>query len=303
MKDIPRNIQELLDFANLGCTPGEPNPQRFKSYHTDSFFEQYVTNEHIPKLKRPPNPSQPFPEGSKETLFTLSLFKTYNGHVMSKAKTGEFVYHGKDELCPTTKEFKDFFSKNQIEFDDYTELYIEFENCWYTSLAAFYRAIEGDDNNILSPYIHFLFHYTKGRNPLDDYHKLRECVSSHIKDLFFNRRALHSLLRQCPCCGSFFIVKEKKKPKKYCDDKCKAFFKPPSRQDDREAKKVTREEKKDNLKESDLSVIQEKYKVKINGKYRKVLDKNEAERIYNKLSKKAKKELKSLETIETFILG
>jgi len=52
-----------------------------------------------------------------------------------------------------------------------------------------------------------------------------------------------------------------------------------------------------------LSVIQEKYKVKINGKYRKVLDKNEAERIYNKLSKKAKKELKSLETIETFILG
>jgi len=229
---LPETVQWLLDFANLGCTPGEPNPQRFKSYHTDSFFEQYVTNEHIPKLKRPPNPSQPFPEGSKETLFTLSLFKTYNGHVMSKAKTGEFVYHGKDELCPTTKEFKDFFSKNQIEFDDYTELYIEFENCWYTSLAAFYRAIEGDDNNILSPYIHFLFHYTKGRNPLDDYHKLRECVSSHIKDLFFNRRALHSLLRQCPCCGSFWIAEEKLgrgRPQKYCSGKCENEFNQPSR--------------------------------------------------------------------------
>lgn len=139
--------------------------------------------------------------------------------------------------------------------------------------------------------------------PLPHYGVLPTALYARVLDLRINHEKLYSRLKQCPCCGSFFIVKEKKKPRKYCDDKCRAFFKPSSRQDNKEAKKVAWEKKKDNLKESDLSVIKEKYRVKINGKYRKVLDKNEAERIYNKLSKKAKKELKSLETIETFILG
>ena len=30
-EDIPETVKWLLDFANLGCIPGEPNPQRFKS--------------------------------------------------------------------------------------------------------------------------------------------------------------------------------------------------------------------------------------------------------------------------------
>lgn len=257
---LPETVQWLLHFANLGCIPGEPNPQRFKSYHTDSFFEQYVTTEHIPKLNRPPKTSQPFPEGSKKTLFTLSLLKTYDGHVMSRAKTGELVYHGKDKLCPTTKEFKDFFSKNQIEFDDYTELCIEFENCWYTTLAAFYRAIEGDDNNILSPYIQFLFHYTRGRNPLDDYHKLRECVSSHIKDLFFNQRALHPRLRQCPCCGAFWRAKKSRgRPRKFCCEKCSTRFDDQTSEVNGIASKKSKEQKKKTAKREILEVMKRKY--------------------------------------------
>ena len=83
--------------------------------------------------------------------------------------------------------------------------------------------------------------------PLPHYGMLPTALYARVLDLRINHEKLCSRLKQCPCCGSFFIVKEKKKPKKYCDDKCKAFFKPPSRQDDREAKKVTREEKKDNL--------------------------------------------------------
>ncbi len=128
---------------------------------------------------------------------------------------------------------------------------------------------------------------------------LYDCIAnSGIDD-----QEICSRLKKCPCCNSFFIVKEKKKPKKYCDDKCKAFFKPRSRQKDRGVKKKARKDKKDKLKELDLSVIMEKYRVRMKGKYRKVLDKNEAEMIYNKLPKKEKKELKSLETIGIFILG
>lgn len=136
MEDIPKTVKWLLAFANLGCTPGEPNPQRYKSYYTYT-FQEYITNKHIPKLKRPPidllppsswkkgddfyklSPQEQFKRLEEETKNLkpgeeishslplheiISRFKSFkssnhilhDGYIISISKTGEPVFHGKD---------------------------------------------------------------------------------------------------------------------------------------------------------------------------------------------------------------
>ncbi len=92
-KNLPEPVQWLLDFANIGCISGEPNPQRFKSYYTYTFRE-YTTNEYIPKLKRPPIELLP-PKKEKDTFYKLSADeqkKRFEGEIKN-LKPGETISH------------------------------------------------------------------------------------------------------------------------------------------------------------------------------------------------------------------
>ena len=118
VKNLPGPVQWLLDFANLGCIPGEPNPQRFKSYHTDT-FQEYITNEHIPKLKRPPIELCP-PKKEKDTFYKLSPDEQRERfeEEIKNLKPGEQIHHSLP-LHELIKRFKDTKSTNRILRDGY----------------------------------------------------------------------------------------------------------------------------------------------------------------------------------------
>ncbi len=89
MEDIPETVKWLLDFANLGCIPGEPNPQRFKSYYTHT-YQEFITNEHIPKLKRPP--VELLSPGKKDLSCRNIIFRLSLQEQIKRLKPGEIPY-------------------------------------------------------------------------------------------------------------------------------------------------------------------------------------------------------------------
>ncbi|GJQ48028.1 MAG: hypothetical protein K8F34_05195 [Candidatus Kuenenia stuttgartiensis] len=117
-KNLPEPVQWLLDFANIGCISGEPNPRRFKSYHTHTFHE-YTTNEHIPKLKRSPVELLP-PKKEKDTFCELPTDeqrKRFEEEI-ENLKPGETISHSLPLHQIITK-FKEIGAKNKIIHDGY----------------------------------------------------------------------------------------------------------------------------------------------------------------------------------------
>ena len=276
---LPETVQWLLDFANLGCIPGEPNPQRFKSYYTHT-FQEYITNEHIPKLKRPPIELSS-PEKEKDTFYKLSpdeqrerleqevkklkpgesivhklplheiikRFKNikstnhilHDGYEISISRTGEPVFHGKNiELFPL---IVDFCSKKGILLEANCEHVFSHKKCnysmamtyWYIAQSFFNRVMQVNSREGVHPFVKMAFDYAKENKPA---HKLSQWVSQCVWDFWDDQRTLHPRLRQCPCCGRFWIAKEEMgrgKPQKYCHEECENEFNQASRGKNSEA--------------------------------------------------------------------
>ncbi len=184
-KNLPEPVQWLLDFANIGCISGEPNPQRFKSYYTYTFRE-YTTNEHIPKLKRPPIELLP-PAKEKDTFYKLSAdeqkkrFKEeienmkpgetishsmplhalikiwkekgftnhilHDGYENSISNTDEPVYHGKNiELFPL---IVDFCSKRGILLEKNCNHVLSHKKCNYSMAMTYWYISQSFFNRVI----------------------------------------------------------------------------------------------------------------------------------------------------------
>ncbi len=93
-------VQWVLNFLNLGCIPGEPNPWRLPDEKR--------------KLKRPPLPQNPSGLKKEEKIPGFPSFvdieKKYIFGLNDKRK---YVFAGRDSV-PTTEDFRDFFLKYGI---------------------------------------------------------------------------------------------------------------------------------------------------------------------------------------------
>lgn len=244
VKNLPGSVQWLLDFANLGCIPGELNPQRFKSYHQYR-LEKDNTNKNIPKIPRLARPSinlAPFLKKCLTKYDYLEILGTMSDDFMiARAKNGELILHG-GKRHPTIEEFQGFFLKGFNEKSDYNM----FRVYWRKFQSVFYRIIQENDKEELHFIVKKDFEDVKEKPA----HELLQVVFECVWDFWNNQRALHSLLRQCPCCGAFWIAKEKKgrgKPQKYCYKKCENEFNQASR---RKNSKASRDCKKRKRKKS-----------------------------------------------------
>lgn len=119
-EDIPNAITGLFLFANLGCVPGEPNPQRYKSYLHRQTDNEETTNEHIPILKRPPieltSPETKFRgiplSGYAKKIVPGNAFTfVVKGGYRVSVTNDKLVYYGKKEFYPSLEEFKNFFEE------------------------------------------------------------------------------------------------------------------------------------------------------------------------------------------------
>ncbi len=289
-KNLPEPVQWLLDFANIGCISGEPNPQRFKSYYTHTFRE-YTTNEHIPKLNRPPIELLP-PAKEKDTFHKLptdeqrkkfkeeienmkpgetithlmplhALIKIWkekgftnhilhDGYKISISNTGEPVYHGKNiELFPL---IVDFCSKRGILLEKNCNHVLSHKkcnysmamDCWHIAQSFFNRVIQENNTEDVHLFCEMAFDYAKKNKPN---HELSEQVNGSAWDFWNNHRALHSRLRQCLCCGAFWIrekLKTQGRKRVYCSDTCKKRFHYDSRENQTKKKKENTKHKKEN---------------------------------------------------------
>jgi len=95
-------VQWVLNFLNLGCIPGEPNPWRLP-----------LPSEKR-ELKRPPLPQNPSRLKKEEKIPGFPSFKDIEKkYIFGLNDKGKYVFAGRDSV-PTTEDFRDFFLKYGI---------------------------------------------------------------------------------------------------------------------------------------------------------------------------------------------
>ena len=172
---------------------------------------------------------------------------------------------------------------------------------WLIAQSFFNRVMLVNSGEGVHPFVKMAFDYAKEDKPA---HKLSQWVSQCAWDFWNNQRALQSGLRQCPCCGSFFIPEGKRgRPIKNCSPACGSLLRAPSRDSDRERRKKGRKDQKVDFKDTALDLmIKNWYVKKTGGTYRKILDKKEAGSIFDNLKKKEKKDLDRFKNTDFFVL-
>ncbi|MCF6155702.1 MAG: hypothetical protein E3K36_10700 [Candidatus Brocadia sp.] len=82
------------------------------------------------------------------------------------------------------------------------------------------------------------------KKPFPHYGMIPHAIYACILDFGINNKELHSRLKQCPLCGTFFIrIKSKGQPRKYCKG-CEDIFNQPSRKKNSKASQECKRRKK-----------------------------------------------------------
>lgn len=314
-------IQWLLEFVNLPFKKGilsvfrpiakplnrtptkEPEPLKDLSAETIKSLKEYYKNAGYSR------------DGINRAI---AEHKSNRGIVDRKGyswviENGKPVFAGYGKCYPTTEEFNIFLKKYNFpligdvnsslgfpsckEFELWNKVFYIFSYLARVNMGIEPGEYEGSQDlayDLCREYVKSKRYSLISTNEVIFYNSLESTICACIYGFWERHKDLHSRLRQCPCCARFFTVEEKKKPRKYCSDsgnKCSdVFIKPPSREDDKKRKTYKRQETKQDI----LDLIKRSYIVKESGKRpRNVESDEEAEIIYKRLPRKAKKSVKT----------
>lgn len=296
MVDLPKDVQWLLDFANLGCKQGEANLQSLDI---------------MPILNRPPV-KEPEVTGLLRNLphSGLNTFTDEQGNEWLDTR-GKPVYLGKSKY-PSRLEFETFFTRNGA--DTYLEIVISndqkglflfqgegfwsdmaydyLQSFWVIARRALFSAIGGErgfNTHELQESVLRKYYELSGTSPSD----IKGSVFAHggdmpcalyanILNLQENRKEYHSCLMACKYCGTFFLIAEKQKGRRrvFCGNECKVSFHLVSSDTDSKRKKKNRERK--DAKKPIIKILR-----------KAGFTEEEAEEIYNKEKQKHPKNVAS----------
>ena len=306
-------VQRLLEFLNLNSTPGVLN--LFKIYYFK--FPDY------PPLKHPP--TKPPKKYDKDGFASVKEYLWYKG------QDGKPIFIGKiSEYLPRLKDFIKYFGfVSEYSFRYYKpEQLNKLYNIWdslvrrfsdiaqantqkerddaYSKLKDFLRECQEDyrkgfdmsekelAGNVLlyKSYQTISLDKTVKPGTIWEIHE----INTFILDFWTKHWKLLPLLRQCRYCGIFWVIRQKEekgRPKEcYCGKKCSRSFNKNTRDYDNIYKKTKRDEAKKDLKENMLKeIIDTCYVKKAGGKYRRLIDKREAEEVYKRIPRKNKKDM------------
>lgn len=321
MDNLPDTIQWLLDFANLGCKPGEINPSRI--YKPPEVKRQPVAPPDINLTNQGQTPSVVTGEMcdpwlriySRAEELLPSLIKDDKDCFWSKTQNGQPIFIGTKSIYPSLSEFKNFFLNNGIPPEKLTEI-VKFEKQsitdevhenflflkedkggkniivdgefvskklfkvkeseWeayldlkmYTNVvfASFYHMMQLK-TNIFTELKYAYERYTKQSGNLDIQtgtvtfkhdNTLPLAIYAFILDFWINHKELHSYLRQCKCCGEFWIEqknRERGRKRIFCSEDCKRIFHQQSRSDNLKAVKIKRDRLKEKKQKEDYSQL------------------------------------------------
>ncbi len=127
--EVPENLNWLLDFVNLGCTPGKLNLPRQIRFYTQGLKLESLpfsikpgmkalvkTPKHV-KVKRPPIEPSMIKKDINPSLMPLVKFVgniTKGDCMFHVTPNGEIVVAGKHDFFPKIEDFKSFFSEHGI---------------------------------------------------------------------------------------------------------------------------------------------------------------------------------------------
>jgi hypothetical protein len=200
-------------------------------------------------------------------------YRDVNGNDwIRKAEEVTASYQGNVNDIPPLEEIKDFLSKAGISEGRKKLKYRDVEDIWYrvgisllckdndstrsqTRFQVRFKSRFQDTQRFVSKYykreqIQLPDKSIDGENSLFSGFKyshdntLIQVVCAYILDFWHNHRELHQHVRQCQCCGKFWI--EAKAGKKFCCKKCEDRFNQASRQSVRESLRKQRKLTKEN---------------------------------------------------------
>lgn len=250
--DIPNSIQWLLDFLNLRSIPGESNPKKILFPQTS--------------IRRTPTipPKDTYNHETGYHGITDHKGYTWNRDVESN----EPMFLGKAKFFPRKDDFKDFFLKhgivnaNLIENKDICDkvlfLWNELSMAFARLLTNNKKQQEFGQGAIKSFCNYYLKNYSSkeirnillGRIPESNF--IPDTI--YLSTLqWFNDKELHPFLKQCQCCGKFWIKEKSRKgrERKFCSDECDKGFHKWSRQEQANYTKSKRSQNKKDQQKKD----------------------------------------------------
>lgn len=213
--------------------------------------------------------------GKKDFYPSLKEFKDFFlkwGIFPIEAKIGIIAVTTEAEKAPDqTKEIINFkiqlkdvnfiyegqlFLKEDKKSDE--RVYPLLKTFWKEALKAFHHIlrVNGSDLGILQTkdafriYNFCISRQEEGVFPFSHDGTLPFALYAYILDLWITHKEIHSRLKQCLCCGVFWIAEEERgcgRPQTFCSEKCENVFNSPSRSKN---KKASRDCKKQKSKKS-----------------------------------------------------
>lgn len=234
MPDIPKTVQWLLDFANLGCRPGVFNPRKM-------FSDVDIKR---PPVKQPPPRTKPTVVSSEEEFLETDercAWIEHEGHVWKKVKN-KMYYEGKRNAFPiegaiiegdkiqriwstgdplvTLEDFQKLFPETKFDPDE--GFLLPFSFWGKVRFAVFCKTNFGKKTHKPLEFYESSVHHLLGlRYP----NPCLEKIQDSIRILWYEHKNLHPLLNLCQCCGIFWMQKKTKgKPQVFCSIECKEMF-------------------------------------------------------------------------------
>jgi len=315
-KGLPESILWLIEYANIGSKPGKLNPIKCLRYQeikrppidppsdidTSKSSSEYGTYfKHDNHLWKKDTSCKLLNEWKDRDHLSL---EEYNDLLsLKKDDSGKLLYAGKDDDHPSLEEYNDFLRRTHLKSFKRKD----YEPTSLTILIVVCSSLIPDRTSVAENFIPFHYKYKKipmpeppkvglmnGKlvNGLEYPHDKTptQAACAYILDYWHNHKDLHRQVRQCNCCGTFWI--EDKPRKKYCCKKCEDRFNQASRQVTRESVKKQREAlAKKNEKIVKVEIVDF---LSTEGGYTK----NKADAIYEDEKSRCHKNVKSLDNFK-----
>lgn len=287
-KGIPEQAQWLLEFVNLPFKPGilsvfrpivkplkrtptkEPEPpkplsaesiKKLRAYYKNEGFTRNAINERIAEVKR-----------------SQSIID-HKGYLWD-VENDKPVFVGHDNCYPTREEFNTFLEKHKFPLVGEVSSDLGFPSCeefglWnkvfhvFSYLARVSMGIEpGEYEGSQSLAYDLCREHTESNrySPINSnrvmfYNNLEDTLLACIYAFWERNKDLHSQLRQCQCCGVFWITRNKKgrgKPGSvFCGEVCKKRFHESSREVNKKRVKTIRADNREYQKKEDSKKLVE----------------------------------------------
>jgi len=235
-KGLPESILWLVEFANIGNKPGVLNPRKLLRYQ---------------EIKRPPI-DPPSDIDISKYCGPHGMYFRHAKHSWVTDGSGKLFYAGKTDDYPPLEEYNDFLGRTRLK--PFKRKGIESNFHMISILVCSSLISERTSYAEHFIYLNYKYREIPIPEPAEDglmHGKLvngleyphdktpTQAACAYILDYWHNHKDLHQHVRQCNCCGLFWI--EAKTIKKYCCKKCEDRFNQASREVTRELLKKHRE--------------------------------------------------------------